>query len=73
MDAHQQYIENLFTARNGAAATLAQILTSPKPSYAVHGHRYSWDEYQTMLREQISGINQLLSEGLPFESISQGM
>ena len=72
-DLSQEVIDNLFAARQNASATLAQILLTPKMSYNVHGHSYRHNEYQTMLREQIAGINKLLSEMLPFEAVSAGM
>jgi hypothetical protein len=67
------YADNLVVARDNTAALLAQITASPKPSYTVHGHSVSWTEYQRMLREQISGLNQLIAEANPFEFMSQAI
>ena len=64
------YLTSLIQARDNAAARLAEILASPKPSYTVHGHSVSWTEYQEMLGEQIKAIDQLIAQGIPFEFVT---
>ena len=64
------YLTSLAMARDNAAARLAEILASPKPSYSVHGHTVSWNEYQEMLLRQIAACNQLIAQGNPVEFIT---
>ena len=64
------YVTSLIQARDNAAARLAEILASPKPSYTVHGHSVSWTEYQKMLAEQLAQCNQLITQGTPFEFVT---
>jgi hypothetical protein len=67
------YLDSLRTARDNSAATLAQITVAPKPSYAVHGHNFSWTEYQRFLIEHIESCNRLLAQGEPFEIVGAGV
>jgi hypothetical protein len=64
------YISSLETARANAAARLAEVLSSPKPSYSVHGHTFSWNEYQKMLMDQIAACNTAIAQGTPVEFIT---
>jgi hypothetical protein len=57
------WTENLITARNQAAELLVQITASPRPSYNVHQHHYSWAEYQKVLMDSIAGLNKLIAQG----------
>ena len=66
------WTDDLATARDNAATILAELTVSPKPTYDVHGHSYSWNEYQAMLTKQIDDINRLLAQAGPFEIVSQG-
>jgi hypothetical protein len=67
------YTDDLATARDNSAAILAQITVSPKPTYAVHGHNYSWTEYQEFLTRHIEACNRLLAQGEPFEIVGTGL
>lgn len=60
--------ENLTTAANNIAATLASISASPKPTYSVDGQTVSWSEYFQMLTMQISVLRRQAQEADgPFE------
>ena len=65
------YIDTLYAARANYAAILAEISLNPKPDYDVHGHKYSWSQYQEMLGEQIEKCNRLIAQGAPFEFVSR--
>ena len=49
-----------------ARIQLAAMLASPKPSYSVGEHSYSWTEYQDMLMRTIQACELMLSK-LPCE------
>lgn len=66
------WTDDITTARDNSAAILAEITVSPKPSYAVHGHNYSWQEYQQFLIDHIEQCNRLLAQARPFENVSAG-
>jgi hypothetical protein len=66
------WTDDLVTARDNAAKMLAEITASPKPSYAVHGHNFSWMEYQSFLVKTVENINRMLAQGQPFEIVSRG-
>jgi hypothetical protein len=53
-------VENLTTARDNYAAILAEISATPKPTYSVHGHSYSWTEYQRFLMDKMGELNALI-------------
>jgi len=53
-------------------ALLLQITLSPKPSYTVHGHSYSWTQYQEMIVAQIEKITRIRAQAFPFEIVSRG-
>jgi hypothetical protein len=44
-------LENIQTARENIAATLADITANPKPTYSVDGLSVSWADYFKMLTE----------------------
>ena len=67
------WTDDVETARDQAAALLVQITASPKPTYSVLGKTYSWTDYTRMLREQISGCNQLLAQGSVVEEVGVGI
>lgn len=66
------YAENLETARDNAAATLASILAAPKPTYNIDGQLVSWTDYQRMLIESIDKLNNLINGATPYEEHSIG-
>ena len=49
-----------------------QATQQPKPSYSVHGHSFSWTEYQDYLVRSIAAVNRLLQAQDPFEIVSIG-
>lgn len=53
-------------------ALLLQVTIAPKPTYSVHGHSYSWNEFQEMLTRQIEQVTKLYSQANPFEILSRG-
>lgn len=65
-------IENLRTIKSQLIQRLTEVTASKKPTYNIDGKNVSWTEYTAMLREQIAGINELLSMEQPFEHKSQG-
>jgi Rad3-related DNA helicase len=66
------YPDSLADVLAQLAALLLQITLKPKPSYAVHGHNYSWAEYQEMLTRQMEQITKLIAQANPFEIVSRG-
>jgi hypothetical protein len=66
------YPGSLVAARNQCAAQLVQITLDPKPSYSAYGRKYSWNEYQAMLTEQINELNRLIAQANPYEIVSRG-
>lgn len=67
-----ELVDLLILAQKNCAMLLVQITSQPKPSYAVHGHSYSWNEYQEVLSRQIEMLSKLISQVSPYEIISQG-
>jgi hypothetical protein len=53
-------------------ALMLQITRTPKPSYTVHRHSYSWTEYHEMLGRQIEHFTRLIARANPFEIVSRG-
>lgn len=49
-------LENLTVARDNLAARLAEITANPKPDYSVDGQQISWAAYQTMIIQQMEGL-----------------
>ena len=56
----------LYTAQNEAANQLAEILANPKPSYHVGNRSVSWNEYQTMLTQQIKDLQEVIISFSPY-------
>ena len=50
----------------------AQVTLSPKPTYQVEEHSYSWNEYLRVLGEQIEQMTKLRAQAHPFEVVSTG-
>jgi hypothetical protein len=71
-DASAVYPDSLVTVLNQLTALLLQITLSPKPTYSVHGHSYSWTEYQQMLTKQMEQVTKLIAQANPFEIVSRG-
>jgi len=67
------WTDDIATARDNAAKTLAEIMARPKPSYNVQGHSFSWMEYQKFLSEVIDNCSRQLAYGEPFEIVSRGL
>ena len=67
---HASDIARLRSARSNAIATLDEILASPKPSYSVHGHTFSWTEYQRFLGDQIENLSKRIAQEFPFELVT---
>jgi len=70
------YLENLIQTRLQISERLAEITTSPKPSYNVNGQQVSWTEYARWLTDQLKTLNDAIEagevDGVPFEIVSQG-
>lgn len=66
------YPDSLTDCLNQLASLMLQITLTPKPSYTVHNHSYSWTEYQEMLGRQMEQLTKLISQGNPFEIMSRG-
>ena len=64
--------ESLDTLLAQLTALYAQITLSPKPAYSVHGHKYSWGEYLTVLGAQIELLTKIRSQQNPYEIVSRG-
>lgn len=56
-------------ALDNTAALLEEITRSPKPSYSVHGHTFSWSEYQAQLVKSMGEYAKMLAQLNPFEEI----
>jgi hypothetical protein len=67
------YPASLTVARDNCAARLAEITVAPKPTYTVHGHSYSWTEYQAMLVTQIDNLNKLIAQSEIAEVVSEAI
>ncbi len=63
--------ENIEAALNNTAALLAEITKSPKPSYSVHGHTFSWVQYQEYLLNAMDRYRVMLAQGQPYEEIGR--
>ena len=66
------YPASLTSVLNQLTALLLQITLTPKPSYSVHGHTYSWTEYQEMLTRQMEQVTKLIAQANPYEIVSRG-
>ena len=54
------------------AQRLAVIQAGPAVSYEVHGHKFNWIEWMTMIGEQINVVRQHIAQEAPFEVVSRG-
>lgn len=54
-------LENLQTARDNMGARLAEITTSPKPSYSIDGQAFSWTEYMQFLLDGIKSLDEQIA------------
>lgn len=71
--ADQPYVASLIQARDAAARNLAEVLASPKPGYSIAGVSLSWDQYVSMLVDNLDKINRLIQQGgSPFCVVSRG-
>ena len=61
---------NLSQTLANLIALRAEITASPKPEYAVHGHRYLWTDLYRYLGEEITRCQTQLSQLQPFEFVS---
>ena len=60
------------TVLNQLMSLMILITVNPKPSYSVHGHSYSWNEYTEMLGRQIEQFTKLNAQANPFEFVTRG-
>lgn len=60
-------VENLITARDNAAARLAEITASQAPTYTENGRTVNRTEYMTALQAMITSLNQQIAAMGPFE------
>jgi hypothetical protein len=64
----------LQAAYQNACNLLQEITLKPKPSYSVDGESWSWNEYQSMLTQQIKSLKQLIQdESGPFIVSTRGI
>lgn len=64
--------ENIATIKSNTLAVIAEITTSPKPSYSIDGQSVSWGDYLAKLQNTVQWCNEQLSGEEPFEVVSQG-
>jgi hypothetical protein len=50
-----------------------ELSLSPKPSYNVHGHQFSWTEYMRYLGDEIDRIRKELAQVVPVEEVGRGI
>lgn len=65
-------IDDLIALRSANVALRLSLTTSPKPTYNVHGHSFSWTEYQKYLSEEYDKLCEQIARESPFEIVSQG-
>jgi len=66
----QATLESLCSLR--AQFIADQAAGNLKPTYSVGGHSYAWNDYARYLGEEIDRCMRQLSQGEPFEIVSQG-
>lgn len=54
------YADDLVTARDRAAARLAEALSSAQPNYSIDGQSVSRGDYLRQLHETINNLNDLI-------------
>lgn len=69
------WLDDVTTARDNAAATLATVLASPKPSYTVGDQTFNWSEYVSVLSDTIKKLTDMIDDQdeEPFEISSEGL
>ena len=69
------WIDDITTARDSAAANLAAVLASPRPSYTVGEKTFEFNEYVAELRATIDGLTATIDDqaATPFEISSEGV
>ena len=66
--------QNIQTAINNYAATLAAISASPQPSYSVQGISMTFTEYQSFIVDKMGELNELLVVlSGPYQLVSVGI
>ena len=61
------YTEQLTTIRDQVVARLADITANPKPNYTIGDETYEWTDYQRMLFEQLTRLNEAIGLSQPYE------
>jgi len=64
--------EQIATIKSQTLAILAEITTSPKPTYAIDGQMISWDAYLGRLQEIVAWCDKQLNSTQPYEIHSRG-
>ena len=65
--------DGLLAIKSQLIALQFQATQQPKPDYNVHGHNYSWTQYQEYLVNSIAAVNRLLQAQDPFELVSRAI
>jgi hypothetical protein len=60
------------TIKTQTLAIIAEITTTPKPSYNIDGQSISWGEYLRQLQDTVEWCDKQITAEEPFEVVSQG-
>lgn len=64
-------LEQLATIKSQTLARIAEITSSPKPSYSINGQSVSWGEYLKQLQDTVAWCDDQSSANDPGEVVSQ--
>jgi hypothetical protein len=64
--------QQIATIKTQTLAIIAEITTSPKPSYSIDGQSVSWGAYLQQLQQTIAWCDAQASSETPFEIHSRG-
>jgi hypothetical protein len=65
-------LEQIRTIKSQALQLLADITTSPKPTYYIDGQSVSWERYLAQLQSTVDWCEARLNANAPFEFQTRG-